>query len=191
MSNRPNQRNADPLADYVDVPARIQEFFEKYPDGCLRRDGDWEVKEVGGKTFIVYKALAYRSPRDLKPAQGTAWEPFPGPTNFTRDSELMNAETAAWGRALVALGIAAKKVVTRRDVEKSKAQEEARGQTNGEPQTNGETSLTPEERKALYEAAKAKGKTEDQWKLQMTALGVKKPDELTPAKAEKVMAWLA
>ena len=59
------------------------------------------------------------------------------------------------------------------------------------PQTNGETSLTPEQRKALYEAALLAGKSPEQWKLQMTALGVKNSSELTPAKAEKVMAWLA
>jgi len=35
-----------------------------------------------------------------------ASEPVPGKTNFTRDSELMNAETSAWGRALIAVGAA-------------------------------------------------------------------------------------
>ena len=47
-------------------------------------------------------ALAYRAPDDPMPGIGTAWEPFPGRTPYTRDSELMNAETSAWGRAIVA-----------------------------------------------------------------------------------------
>src|SRR5205823_6134471 len=50
--------------------------------------------------------------------KGIAWEPFPGPTPFTKDSELMNAETSAWGRAIVAVGIVAKgeKVASRSEV---------------------------------------------------------------------------
>jgi hypothetical protein len=51
---------------------------------------------------MVYSAAAYRSPDDSLPGVGWAYEPIPGPTNFTRDSELQNAETAAWGRAMVA-----------------------------------------------------------------------------------------
>src|SRR4051794_2047121 len=97
MSDSPN------LEGYVDVATRIQAFFEKYPEGVLRRE-DVEIREIGDRTFIVYKALAYRTPQDELPGQGTAWEPFPGPTPFTKDSELMNAETSAWGRALAALG---------------------------------------------------------------------------------------
>jgi hypothetical protein len=47
-----------------------------------------------------------------------AWEPFPGPTPYTKDSELMNAETAAWGRAIVAVGLAANKTIaSRQEVE--------------------------------------------------------------------------
>lgn len=36
------------------------------------------------------------------PGIGVAWEPFPGRTPYTKDSELMNAETGAWGRAIMA-----------------------------------------------------------------------------------------
>lgn len=92
-------------SDYVDVKERIQKFYGQFPDGSLVCDR-WYPIEVGEKTFIVYEALAYRTPNDERPASGTAWEPFPGPTPFTKDSELMNAETAAFGRAIAALGIA-------------------------------------------------------------------------------------
>jgi hypothetical protein len=40
-----------------------------------------------------------------------AWEPVPGKTPYTRGSELMVAETSAWGRALAAIGIATNKSV--------------------------------------------------------------------------------
>src|SRR5262249_37098786 len=71
----------------------------------------FEVRELKGTakggseftaTFIVYTAAAYRTADDARPGIGVAWEPFPGRTPYTLGSELMNAETSAWGRAIVA-----------------------------------------------------------------------------------------
>ena len=90
--------------DYIEVSERIQKFYERYPDGSLQ--GRWEWLEGLGMTVIVYEAQAYRTPDDTRPGVGHASEPFPGTTNFTRDSEIMNAETSAWGRAIASLGIA-------------------------------------------------------------------------------------
>ena len=87
--------------DYIDVATRIVEFREKYPEGRLRQK-EVQFVDFAGKSWVVYTAEAWRSPDDPAPAHGTAWEPVPGPTQFTRDSELQNAETAAWGRAMVA-----------------------------------------------------------------------------------------
>ena len=104
-------------SDYVDVATRIAAFNARYPDGSLQTLS-FEAMTVLEKTFIVYRALAYRNPHDTRPGHGTAWEPFPGPTAFTRDSELMNAETSAWGRAIVAVGItASRKLATTEEVE--------------------------------------------------------------------------
>jgi hypothetical protein len=93
------------IGDYNDVPSRIAEFRTKYPDGSLQPADPgqpYKVEEIGGKTFIVYSAAAYRTPDDQRPGIGMAWEQFPGRTPYTRDSELQNAETSAWGRAIVA-----------------------------------------------------------------------------------------
>lgn len=87
--------------DYIDVATRIVEFREKYPEGSLVQV-DLQFIEFGKQSWVVYTAAAYRTPDDPRPGIGTAWEPVPGKTNFTRDSELQNAETAAWGRAMVA-----------------------------------------------------------------------------------------
>lgn len=87
--------------DYIDVATRIVEFRNQYPSGSLQQV-KYELIEVGNKAFIAFTAAAYRTPEDERPGIGTAWEPIPGPTNFTRDSEMQNAETAAWGRAIVA-----------------------------------------------------------------------------------------
>lgn len=108
------------MKDYVDVAERLREFYAKFPDGRITRKDHPEVVEVAGKPFVMYTALAYRDPEDKIPAVGTAWEPFPGPTPYTKDSELMNAETAAWGRAIVAAGIPSKKITSREEVEARK-----------------------------------------------------------------------
>ena len=110
---------------YVDVAERIQQFYEKFPEGSLRREGNVEYRALGEKLFVVYKALAYRHPEDRLPGQGTAWEPFPGPTSFTKDSELQNAETAAWGRAIVAVGIVANKIASKQEVQARTGSEQA------------------------------------------------------------------
>jgi len=92
--------------DYVDVASRIAIFRDKYPEGSLQPfDPSDPVKliSVGDKTFIQYVACAYRTADDQRPGVGVAWEPFPGRTPYTRDSEAMVAETSAWGRAIVAV----------------------------------------------------------------------------------------
>src|SRR6185503_8748663 len=104
------------MDDYVDVAERIRQFYERYPDGRLTSGGMPKVVEIGGKPFIWYHAQAYRTPDDTLPGDGWAAEPVPGPTQFTKDSELMNAETAAWGRAIVALGFETKKIASAQEV---------------------------------------------------------------------------
>jgi hypothetical protein len=93
------------MSNYVDVAERIRRFKEAFPQGSLRPlnpDEPYRIEVIGDRTFIVYIAAAYRHPEDNCPGVGTAWEIFPGTTSFTRDSELMNAETSAWGRAIKA-----------------------------------------------------------------------------------------
>lgn len=93
------------MGDYVDVAARIALLRERHPEASLRPlnpERPFEIVEVQGRTFVTYAAACYRTPDDPAPGVGVAWEPFPGPTPYTRDSELQNAETSAWGRAIVA-----------------------------------------------------------------------------------------
>jgi len=61
-----------------------------------------KYRHIGGRDYVEYTAAAYRTADDPRPGIGTAWEPIPGTTEFTLDSEVQNAETAAWGRAIVA-----------------------------------------------------------------------------------------
>ena len=110
--------------DYIDVASRIVEFREKFPEGSLTQVSLEFLTDFGGKDWVVYTAAAYRTPDDPRPGIGTAWEPVPGPTRFTKDSEVQNAETAAWGRAMVAAlavdtkkGIASSEEVRNRQTE--------------------------------------------------------------------------
>jgi len=102
------------LDDYVTVAERIEQFREKYPEGSLQcewqmlmvptavkqPDGSWSTMD---RPIIVAKAFAYRTADDPRPGVGHAQEPIPGKTPYTKDSEIQNAETSAWGRAIVAV----------------------------------------------------------------------------------------
>ena len=123
------------LSNYVDVRQRIQMFKEKYPNGSLQPanlEKPYSIEKVGDRTYIVYVAAAYRTPDDPRPGVGSAFEVIPGLTTYTKDSELMNAETSAWGRAIVAVlamdsmrAIASLDEVRNRQPEREKAQSHA------------------------------------------------------------------
>jgi len=124
------------MDDYVPVNERIQLFIAKYPEGSLRPlwpDEPYRVLGEGETKWLVYGAAAYRYPDDPAPGVGLAWEPVPGKTPYTRGSELMVAESSAWGRALAALGIATSRSIASADEVRS-AQERTRGrQSAGGP----------------------------------------------------------
>jgi hypothetical protein len=152
------------LDDYVDVAERMGEFYDRYPNGSLRAADPakpWELAIVTGRkkdgqettqTFIVVVAAAYRTPDDAAPGIGMAWEVFPGRTPYTLGSELMNAETSAWGRAMAALGIATKRgIASRQEVQRASERaaepsvDELRAQFNRPPETRADGSATEAE----------------------------------------------
>jgi|LakMenE01Jun11ns_1017448.scaffolds.fasta_scaffold9442929_2 hypothetical protein len=116
--------------DYVDVAERLRLFKAAYPTGCLRPadpSQPFTIQEIGGREFIVYVAAAYRAPDDPMPAIAVAAEPAVGKTSFTRDSEVMNAETSAWGRAiLAALAADSKKIASLDEVRNRRAEQAPR-----------------------------------------------------------------
>lgn len=118
----------DRMADYVDVAERIRTFRDKHPDGSLQPldlAKPYEIVTIGDKTFVVYVAAAYRTPDDTRPGIGTAWETFPGLTPYTKGSEVQNAESSAWGRAIVAsLAADTKKIASIDEVSARRAERE-------------------------------------------------------------------
>ena len=113
------------LKDYITVRERMADFYKRYPDGSLQMDSP-QIVNIEGKTWAIGRAYAYRSPDDVKPGIGTAWEIVPGLTPYTRGSELQNLETSCWGRALAAIGIGIDKgVATAEEVRRGMAHNES------------------------------------------------------------------
>ena len=105
------------LSGYVTVSDRIAAFYQANPDGRIRCRRP-RIVQLGDRTFLEVVASVYRSPDDSTPTVASAWEPFPGRTPYTRDSEAMNAETSAVGRALGLAGYgSSKSIATREEVE--------------------------------------------------------------------------
>jgi hypothetical protein len=151
--------------DYVDVAERIRIFRDKYPEGSLQPVNPgkpFDIIEIGNKCFIAYTAAAYRHPGDTLPGVAVAWEPFPGPTQFTRDSELMNAETSAWGRAIMAaLAADSKRIASLDEVRARKAAQDAghpSAESDDQPRRSSPgsaaTPATEQQERALYAISK-------------------------------------
>jgi hypothetical protein len=118
---------------YIDVATRLVEFRDKHPEGSLQPadlSKPYTVETIGDQTRIVVVAAAYRTADDARPGIGMAYEEVPGKTPYTRGSELQNAETSAWGRAIVAAlaadtrkGVASADEVRNRQAERESSQE--------------------------------------------------------------------
>lgn len=137
------------LDNYVDVPTRLRMALEKFPD--LRvQESQPTFREVNDKLYIEIRCTVWRDKDDQLPCIAFCWEPFPGTTPYTRDSEQMNASTSALGRALGMMGfgidhkMASKQEVIARQQPEQPKKEIARypdgGEIpdpfTGEPQTN-------------------------------------------------------
>ena len=121
-------------ADYNEVQDRIIEFREKHPEGSLQADDPIWLRDGKGEPIgVTIRTFAYRTPDDPRPGVGTAYEQFPGKTPYTKGSEVMNAETSAWGRALIAAGAAdAKKgIASANEVRNARANNEQNGSGKG------------------------------------------------------------
>jgi len=99
------------LDDYVDVATRLRELLEKYPDASVEASPP-KLVAVDGAHFVE---VTVTITADGRTARASAWEPIPGKTPYTKDSEMMNAETSAIGRACGMWGIGLKKSVASLD----------------------------------------------------------------------------
>lgn len=102
------------LDKYVPVAERIVRFYADNPGGRIHTDPP-RIVTVGERAFLEVRAFVWRDQDDPRPCVACAWEPYPGKTPYTRDSEMMNAETSAVGRALGLAGIAVNRSIASSD----------------------------------------------------------------------------
>jgi hypothetical protein len=135
---------SDRLADYVDVKTRVAEFYAKHPEGRLTTAEAYISEDPDGKVRVWCHAKAYRTPDDPLPGDGWSYLEVPGSTPYTRGSEIENAETSAWGRAIGSLGILIdRSIASAQEVENKKG--EAPKDANGAAPPHIEPNVETEE----------------------------------------------
>lgn len=113
----------DRLGDYVQVKDRLVAALGKYP-GLVVIEEDPKIVQIGDRIFVSVTVELWSE--SVRVSRATAWEPFPGKTPYTRDSEQQNASTSALGRALGFLGFGiGKSIATREDVLNRTSNEDA------------------------------------------------------------------
>jgi hypothetical protein len=105
------------LSDYKDVAERLADLKQVFPDATIQTEVvDLPAGFAG--SYLAVQATLYRWADDRAPAKAMAWEPVPGLTPYTKNSELQNAETSAWGRVIIAAQASSSKhVASRQEVE--------------------------------------------------------------------------
>jgi hypothetical protein len=126
------------LDNYVDVPTRLRMALEKFPD-LRMQESQPLFREVEGKLYLEMHVTLWRDKDDQLPMIAYCWEPFPGKTPYTRDSEMMNLSTSLIGRVLGMMGfgiehkMASKQEVLARQQEVPTVTEVPATYDNGDP----------------------------------------------------------
>jgi hypothetical protein len=148
------------LGDYVEVKDRLKAALEKFPELRVVEEHA-QLLEVADRLFLVCRVAVHRTPDDPLPMVAAAWEPLPGRTPYTRDSELMVGMTSALGRALGYMGfgigksIASANEVENRRTESPRIDANAAGGTKGA--WNPENGASEKQKRAIYVICKKKG----------------------------------
>jgi hypothetical protein len=99
------------IDNYVDVPTRLVEALNKYPNLRIQETAAEVVTMPDGSTFYRCTVTVWRDETDPIPAIATAAEPYPGKTPYTKNSEFMVGMTSALGRALGYMGFGVNKSI--------------------------------------------------------------------------------
>lgn len=111
---------------YKMVADRHLQFVADHPNGSVSTQVEHFIFDPSeGKGFVTVTASVWKEYEDRaagKPPNGTgnASMPIPGPTSFTKNSEVENCETSALGRALAMVGYHAKETMASGDEISSK-----------------------------------------------------------------------
>jgi hypothetical protein len=92
------------LSEYVDVKTRLKQALALYPQLRIVEHRP-EITMVGDQLFIECSVTVSRDPDDPIPVTAYIFEPYPGKTSFTKNSEQPNGATSVLGRALGYMGL--------------------------------------------------------------------------------------
>jgi hypothetical protein len=92
------------LSEYVDVKTRLKQALALYPQLRIVEHRP-EITQVGDQLFIECSVTVSRDPDDPIPVTAYIFEPYPGKTSFTKNSEQANGATSVLGRALGYMGL--------------------------------------------------------------------------------------
>ena len=92
------------LSEYVDVKTRLKQALVLYPQLRIVEHRP-HLTQVGDQLFIECSVTVYRDPDDIIPVQAYIYEPYPGKTPYTKNSEQANGATSVLGRALGYMGL--------------------------------------------------------------------------------------
>lgn len=180
------------LDKYIDVPTRLNRALVDHPHLRVVESRP-EVVTIGDRAFISVTVTVYLEPADPRPVMATAWEPFPGRTNFTRDSEMMNASTSALGRALGFLGYGLQSIASREEVEARLEEPPPRPPREPESADNGRAATMPQLAKigALMDALGILDRDDKLTRLgEMVGRPIKSAKELTRVEAATITGRL-
>jgi hypothetical protein len=170
------------MDDYVPVNERIGAFKTEHPEGSLQSK---IVELTEGRVTVM--AMAYRTPDDPRPGVGHSSLEIPGSTPFTRGSEIENAETSAWGRAIAALGFEVKRGVSSAEEVRNKQPEQGRGARASSPDAPAPVQRSPEEQALIGQLLEVPMMTVARMTLLADAVGVEKGER---ANADQLRAML-
>lgn len=177
------------MDDYVPVNERIEKFLERYPDGSIQSD----IVELTGSRVTV-KAYAYRTPDDPRPGIGHSSLDIPGSTPFTRGSEVENAETSAWGRAIAALGFEVKRGLASAEEVRNKQPERVERPAQAGRRAHPQAATTPAPaaslRDELIETMRKHGLGPDDLERYSDEVGIPEGQKATDAQLRQIIALI-
>ena len=174
--------------DYIEVKDRIISFYKDHPDGRVQT----EVIELTDARVTV-KARVYQYEEDSCPTTGHSWLNIPGSTNFTKGSELENAETSAVGRALAMMGYEVKKSIASRDEVAMKQDDEAPADQGAPPVpgSNGKKATDKQVNLIMSRLRASTAETEDLLGFISGEFNITSSDQLLMDHIDPLLAWIA
>lgn len=134
------------LDGYVTAPERLTMLLKQYPNASVICTPP-ELKQVGDRLFIASTCTIDVNDGSGRTATASAWEPYPGRTPYTRDSEAMNAETSSLARCCGMLGFGISKSIASSEEVRNRRAEESPGEAPrrpAEPRKPRDLDLTPD-----------------------------------------------